>query len=203
MSYDPSFHAGCDACPVEQLSGYEAEAYCNALSTAAGRDVCYACSGSGTSVVCGLSPAYATPYDCPGYRLPTEAEWELAARAGTATATYNGDLDASHLDCEEPNAALDPIAWFCGNSAGASQPVGAAIRNRWGLYDMLGNVLEWCHEHGGSYDASVVDPCGGSTILRGGSYNNGARMARAAMRLGYAPESRDLSFGFRPARTLP
>jgi len=140
MSYNPSFHTGCPTCPVETVNWHEAAAYCDALSTAAGRPSCYACSGSDASVTCSPTASYATPYDCPGYRLPTEAEWEYAARAGDARATYGGELDSAHLLCEEPNTVLDPIAWFCGNSGRVSHVVGTQTANAWGLYDMPGNV---------------------------------------------------------------
>ena len=210
MGYNPSFDTVCPGCPVNQLAWDEAAAYCNALSTAAGRPQCYACSGSGSSVSCSLSAAFTTPFGCPGYRLPTEAEWEYAARAGDGRATYNGDLDSGHLACEEPNAVLDPIAWFCGNSAGFLHAAGGRTANVWGLYDTLGNVWEWCQDlfNGADYPASaVLDPWGLASgpfrVFRGGSSARNAADVRAAVRWANVPGTRTADLGFRPLRTLP
>jgi formylglycine-generating enzyme required for sulfatase activity len=210
MTYNPSSHTGCDLCPVETVNWYEAAAYCNALSGAAGRPSCYTCSGSGSSATCSPSGTYETPHDCPGYRLPTEGEWEYAARAGDTRATFNGDLDSGHLNCETPNAVLDSIAWFCGNSGSATHAVGTRAANAQSLYDMIGNVWEWCHDSsdGTDYSASAeTDPrglAGGSyQALRGGSCFNNAEDTRAARRYFYGPTDRYDRIGFRPVRTLP
>jgi len=144
-----------------------------------------------------------------GGRLPTEAEWEYAARAGTTTATYGGDLDPSRLECEAPNPALDPVAWFCGNST-ATQGAGSRDPNAWGLYDMLGNAWEWCNDssNGLDYPAGYAENPWGSAsapsrILRGGSCFNFAADVRAARRFVYGPGDRYDRIGFRPVRTMP
>jgi len=209
MGYSPPDHLGCGTdCPVEDVNWHEAAACCNVLSAAEGFASCYTCTGAGTAVDCEPAVAYATPYDCPGYRLPTEAEWEYAARAGTVTATYNGDLDNRHVDCEYPNDVLDSIAWSCGNGGGKRHVVSALTSNEWGLYDMLGNVWEWCHDWDGDYPTgSVEDPWGPTSgtlrSVRGGSWFNGARSSRAAARISVDPANRIITLGFRFVRTLP
>jgi formylglycine-generating enzyme required for sulfatase activity len=152
-----------------------------------------------------LDPAYASPYDCPGYRLPTEAEWEYAARAGTFESTYNGTIDAGHLACEQPNAVLDPIAWFCGNSD-TTGTAGRRQANPFGLYDMLGHVAEWCHDRYTDYaQLPTVDPVGTGSdyfVVRGGSFGDPASSCRAAARGNREYDERDPRVGFRCARTL-
>ena len=204
MGYAPSGFAGCADCPVETVNWHEASAYCNALSDLAGLDRCYECTGSGESVECEPSGSYATPYDCPGYRLPTEVEWEHAARAGTTTATYNGNLD----DTGCSSVVIDSIAWYCGNSGGATHSVGTLDPNAWGLYDMLGNVYEWCHdlyEH--ALEGSMTDPWGSESgserVVRGSFWDDDARNVRAANRTWGAPSDRGDLLGFRPGRSCP
>jgi formylglycine-generating enzyme required for sulfatase activity len=213
LGYNPSAAAAdCvgSSCPVETLSWHEAVAYCNALSASVGLVRCYACSGSGPDISCEPSASFLSPYDCPGFRLPTEAEWEYAARAGTAAATYNGTCDDAHLGCERPNEVLDTIAWFCGNSGGLPHSVGTREPNPWGLYDMLGSVYEWSADWVGRESlpaAPVVDPwgfpVGAYRGIRGGAFVLDSRLARAAFRNTMPPSERDVVIGFRPVRTLP
>jgi formylglycine-generating enzyme required for sulfatase activity len=205
MGYNPSTHQGCLGCPVEQVNWHEAAAYCNALSTLAGLGPCYDCAGSGTSVTCAPAAAYATPYICPGYRLPTEAEWEYAARAGTTTGTYSGT--STLTGCENPNSILDPIAWFCGNAGGTTHATGGKDANAWGLFDMLGNVWEWVHDWFETYPGDVSDPwgpvAGSYLVIRGGGVYDFASYARAAHRNYNWPSHRSGSLGFRPVRSSP
>jgi formylglycine-generating enzyme required for sulfatase activity len=200
MGYNPSSFSECPDCPVETVSWHEAAAYCNALSCRADLEPCYSCEGSRESVVC--APV-GSPYDCLGYRLPTEAEWEYAARAGDTRATYTGDLDWSHSECESPNPVLDEIAWFCGNSDDHTHEVGTLDPNGWGLHDMLGNVWEWCHDWYADYPRdSVTDPygpgAGTDRVLRGGAWNFNAMDIRAAGRNRYSPDYHYNDVGFRP-----
>lgn len=146
--------------------------------------------------------------------MPTEAEWEHAARAGSDTATYAGNLTIRG-DCDAPE--LKDIAWYCGNSNGSSQPAGKKRPNDWGLYDMLGNVWEWTEDAAewdseknqvvtDTYQDSATDPLGttGSwRVNRGGSWSNGARICRAAIRDAYSPGYRSGHLGFRLVRTSP
>jgi formylglycine-generating enzyme required for sulfatase activity len=123
------------------------------------------------------------------WRLPTEAEWEYAARAGT-----NG---ARHGE-------LDEIAWHSFNSGGQTHAVMQKRPNEWGLYDMIGNVMEWCGDFYGDYPIGrVTDPAGPSSgshrVSRGGCWHYVAKFARSARRNGYDPGDRIIVLGFRPA----
>ena len=135
-----------------------------------------------------------TERDTLRYRLPTEAEWECACRAGSQRLYYNGD---------DP-AGLARIAWYGKNSEGKTQPVGRKLPNAWGLYDMCGNVWEWCNDwYGGEhYARSPRDdphgpPSGEFRVVRGGSWYDDARFCRCANRYRYRPENRGVEVGFR------
>jgi len=128
------------------------------------------------------------------YRLPTEAEWEYARRAGSKTA-YSFD---------DEEGLLPEYGWFKRNSSGRTHTVGILEPNAWGLYDMHGNVWEWCSDRYGEYpQGAVSDPSGpkeGSIrVVRGGSWNGGAADCRSAFRFGGAPSFRGYSLGFRVA----
>ncbi len=167
MGSNPSFRKG-ESLPVETVSWNDAVAYCQKLTErerAGGR----------------ITAQQA-------YRLPTEAEWEYAVRAGTTGARY-GELDA--------------IAWHGGNSGNQTHPVKQKAANAWGLHDMMGNVSEWCGDWYGNYPTgSVTDPTGPSSgsdhVFRGGGWNGGARRVRSADRFGLDPGFRDDDVGFRP-----
>lgn len=128
-------------------------------------------------------------------RLPTEAEWEHACRAGTTTPRYASDLGS--------------IAWFGRNSEGQTHPVKEKHPNPWGLYDMLGNVWEWCLDGQRSYGSEPQqNPMGAmhegeNRVIRGGSWGDHARRVRAAYRLGFLPGNRYQDLGLRLARDQP
>jgi formylglycine-generating enzyme required for sulfatase activity len=134
-----------------------------------------------------------------GARLPTEAEWEYACRAGTTTALNNGKkLTSTEGQC--PN--LDEVAWYDKNSGGKTHPVGQKQPNAWGLYDMHGNVWEWCADWYGAYPTgAATDPQGSQTgsfrVLRGGSWYYFAYNCRVAYRYFNRPALRNLHYGFR------
>jgi formylglycine-generating enzyme required for sulfatase activity len=138
--------------------------------------------------------------------LPTEAEWEHAARAGTSDAFYTGPItNADETTCgSDPN--LDPAGWYCFNSIGAPHAVGGKQANAWGLKDMLGNVWEWCFDLHGPYRDTVTDYTGPETgtqrIFRGGSWINKAAVLRAAQRYNRTHGYRDYNVGFRATRSV-
>jgi len=131
----------------------------------------------------------------PAFRLPTEAEWEYACRAGTTEATY----------AEALKHKLDDIAWYHDNSQMKTHAVKAKLANQWGLHDMLGNVWEWCSDwYSSDSSAAQQDPAGPATgvlrVFRGGSWGGVAGDVRAAGRYGYAPGDRRDFLGLRLVR---
>lgn len=125
-------------------------------------------------------------------RLPTEAEWEYACRAGSSGRYAGGDSEAD----------LDRLGWYAANSRGATHPVGEKAPNAWGLYDMHGNVFEWCQDWDGSYaPGEQTDPSGPPSgdkkILRGGCFTCPPPYCRSANRYSAPPDRRSGNFGFR------
>jgi formylglycine-generating enzyme required for sulfatase activity len=211
MGYLPPMYYACEPeCPVDSVSWHEAAAYTNVLSDLAGVPRCYDCPGPITTFDCSLDERWASPYECPGFRLPTDAEWEYAARAGTTTATYAGDIPPDDTGCEGSLSVLDPIAWYCCNAGDTPHAVGGKLPNELGLYDMLGNVSEWVNDfYSGWFPPEpVIDPVGPdwhwNRVLRSGCWSNIWYYQRAAHRIEATgtPDFRPQGGGFRPVRTL-
>jgi formylglycine-generating enzyme required for sulfatase activity len=198
-------------CPVVGPTWYEAVAYCNKLSEEKGLAKCYTCTSTGKELQCDVAPGYQEGkiYGCPGYRLPTEAEFEYASRAGSISDYYNGKQVVVCGD-EDQDPNLDPIAWYKGNSSMRLQPVGQLEANGWGLYDMAGNAFDWINDLS-RYDLGTkpaVDPFGAYTteafkrVGRGGSYVEPPRNLRASYRFWWAHDHRCTRLSLRCARTL-
>ena len=132
------------------------------------------------------------------YRLPTEAEWEYAAGAGNETASANGPVIGS----EGRDVNLEKVGWYVGNAGGNPRPVASLRSNPWGLYDMRGNVWEWCRDWYGPYGTETLsDPEGPASgkhkIVRGGSFDNKPLACRAAVRNAFSPGHKGANLGFR------
>jgi formylglycine-generating enzyme required for sulfatase activity len=189
MGSSPSIIKG-DELPVESVNWFEALEYCNALSVKEKLTPCYQLSGT--------TVEWAEGVKCTGYRLPTEAEWEYAARS-PATAVYAG------------SDSVDGVTWYSTNSGNMRHAVKTKTANGRGLYDLSGNVWEWVWDgYQGNYEAlPSTDPIGPLTsaarVIRGGSWFYGAGYARVAQRSNTAPApaNRFDPLGFRIVRSNP
>jgi len=181
--------AGYENRPVVYVSWYGAIAYCNWLSTRHGLTSCY-----GPINNRGNDPSVWRTKN--GYRLPTEAEWEYACRAGSNTSYYWGD------------SINDSYCWYNNNSVNQIHTVGQKRQNTWGIFDISGNVWEWCNDW---YDANYysqspsnnpVGPVSGSNrVYRGGGWHNSADCCRSAIRYNITPDYHGIALGFRLCRT--
>jgi len=180
----PSFFAGKESYPVERVSWYDAVRFCNRLSALAGLDSCYNVD------------TWECDFTRNGFRLPNETEWEYACRAGTDTRYHTGDTESK----------LYRAGWYFNNSSGATHPSGRKEPNIFGLYDMHGNVWEWCHDRFERHNSPGDSPDGtpGRTfrICRGGAWDYQAFYCRSAFRNYDRPEARFACIGFRVVRGL-
>ena len=185
MGTNPSSFKG-DALPVENVNWYEALEYCNKRSVKEGLTPAY--SGSGDHIT--------RDSKANGYRLPTEAEWEWAAKGG--------GKDFMVYEYSGSNS-VDAVAWYRGNSGNTTYPVKTKTANSLGLYDMSGNVWEWCWDRYGGYSSGAqTDPAGASSgtlrVGRGGCWGNVAGFVRVASRNNNTPSNRNNNLGFRLVR---
>jgi len=193
--------AGKEHYPCVEVTWYGAQAYCNYLSDL---------EGLGRAID---FSDWSMDLEAEGYRLPTEAEWEYACRAGTTTAFCTGDITYPGFDPVDPN--LDEVGWYWGNSTNPDNPifegkgaqaVGLKQANAWGLFDMHGNVWEWCWDwyyawYGGDETDPVGPASGTDRVSRGGCWDNDAVACRSAYRGSGTPDASPAFLGFRPARS--
>jgi formylglycine-generating enzyme required for sulfatase activity len=209
LGYNPATVVECgDDCPVDRVSWHDAAAYCNRLSRASGLPLCYACAGNAQNSICDPESGYEGRkiYACAGYRLPTEAEWEYACRAGSSTAFYGGNPSS----CDGWDAVASELGWYAANSGITLHLAGGKRANAWGLYDMSGSVWEWVHDEFvidlGAAEAIDPVPSGAALGrgLRGGSIETPAQLLRSGSRYNYGPPETRLRFqGFRCVRSVP
>jgi len=168
MGSNPSHFSNCSDCPVETVSWNEIQSFINTLNEKEGTNQ---------------------------YRLPTEAEWEYAARSGSTYAFANGNI-SEEIGVIDNN--LNRIGWYKGNSDNSTHPVGKKVSNAWRIFDMHGNVWEWCknpYACGNVYDPS-------SRVIRGGSWRSDAKSCRSAERDARSHNHRDVCIGFRLVKDL-
>lgn len=186
MGFDPSQYTDADSLPVHGVSWFDAVRFCNALSESAGFEVCYD------------TTTWQVDFTANGFRLPTEAEWEYAARAGSATMFYTGNNEED----------LQRAGWYEENSEGMPHQVGEMQPNNWGLYDMMGNAWEWCNDwydeqfYGSGFMQQPTGPEDGTYhVVRGGDYNSVYSYCSPAFRFYENTDQAQQPIGLRVVRS--
>jgi len=203
---------GPKTCPVNNITWDEAAYYCNKLSDGANLKACYNCVTSAGSHKCEPALGYGSNMvKCPGFRLPTEGEWEYAYRAGAHTSTTAGDISF----CTSSDGNAGKVAWYSQNATQKLHDVMTKKtgENSWGLFDMAGNVSEWTHSEVvndlGYKRTGVISGLSKTTtgyanmVLRGGHYLSTPKDIRAASRATKSSQLRAIQTGFRCVRSLP
>lgn len=202
-SWKKPYHVQTDDCPVVFTSWYDAMAYCNWKSQVDGRRPVYSCEGETDLRMWSAgwnldnNEDITADFSANGYRLPTDAEWEYAAKGGPASAGL--PVNAIYAGSSDINL----VAWYAGNSGGRTHPVGTKKPNALGLFDMSGNALQWVHDwnNSGNKAQDLVDPVGDPgppfKILRGGSWSSEAFDCRSGMHHGDDAYNYSDNKGFR------
>jgi formylglycine-generating enzyme required for sulfatase activity len=202
MEYNPSSAADKELCPVDSVTWFSAIEFCNKMSEAESLQPFYELSKVKRRPNGGIEAAEVTQLNGDGFRLLTEAEWEYVCRAGSITPWCYGD---QVMDVNEH-------AWFFDNSTSETHPVGEKKPNAWGIFDMHGNIMEWCCDWYGEFyyqtcQDEIENPQGPndgiSKVLRGGAWQFGAEATRSAYRNSSAPDTVSSVIGFRICRNAP
>ena len=198
MGENPSNFKG-DYLPVEKVTWQEVVMFCNKLSDLKGLDRCYEIGLDSNSNIISVN----CNWSANGYRLPTEAEWEYACKAGTTTDLYSGNV--TYNKCEPLDSNLNMIAFYCGNSEKKTNEVGQKEPNVFGLYDMIGNVFEYCWNSYQRYENATLtnpkgQPEGTYRIFRGGAWDSTPFQCRSSFRANISQLYRTSTLGFRIVR---